>query len=400
MVAIGLSTAGAIVFMWLIAYRNIAFLSLIEALVVVWGGHGGGHPVPRTRRDLFQASPVAGSRIGGVPVMVVTAALSLAFFALVLYLFERPHRRRPDVHPRPPVAGVLDRARHRGVRRGLVPRHPAVPAPPGSTSTSPSGRSPSSDVRAGAPARLGGGPRGGRRPGGGGRARGQVLRLVGSTGIRLHCPPAAAALDRLGRPAKDIDVVCRHEDRKGLRRLLEERGWEVDRDLLVAMEGRRYAFRHPTSGLELDVFVDRLEFCHTIELRDRLGAGTSPCRSRTSCCRSSRSSGRRSPTVWTPARCWLPTRYRRGRGARGHRRLVRRRAAGPGLGAPPPPSPTSAALRDHPEGNGAASTVAERVDALLAAIQAAPKSVRWRARARVGERMQWWQDVDEREAVY
>ena len=29
-----------------------------------------------------------------------------------------------------------------------------------------------------------------------------------------------------------------------------------------------------------------------------------------------------------------------------------------------------------------------------------PKSVRWRARARVGERLQWWQDVDEREAVY
>jgi hypothetical protein len=58
------------------------------------------------------------------------------------------------------------------------------------------------------------------------------------------------------------------------------------------------------------------------------------------------------------------------------------------------------ALRDGAVGNGAAATVAERVDALLAAIEAAPKSVRWRARARVGERMQWWQDVDEREAVY
>jgi hypothetical protein len=44
--------------------------------------------------------------------------------------------------------------------------------------------------------------------------------------------------------------------------------------------------------------------------------------------------------------------------------------------------------------------VGERVDALLAAIEAVPKSVRWRARARVGERLQWWQDVDEREAVY
>ena len=91
-------------------------------------------------------------------------------------------------------------------------------------------------------------------------ARGQVLRLVGSTGIRLHCQPAAAALDRLGRPAKDIDVVCRHEDRKGLRRLLEERGWEVDRDLLVAMEGRRYAFRHPSGGLDLDLTPNTLTF--------------------------------------------------------------------------------------------------------------------------------------------
>jgi len=41
---------------------------------------------PRTRRELFQASPAASSRIGGVPVMVVTAVLSLAFFALVLFL--------------------------------------------------------------------------------------------------------------------------------------------------------------------------------------------------------------------------------------------------------------------------------------------------------------------------
>ncbi|HEV3496578.1 MAG TPA: hypothetical protein VHA34_09530 [Actinomycetes bacterium] len=59
-----------------------------------------------------------------------------------------------------------------------------------------------------------------------------------------------------------------------------------------------------------------------------------------------------------------------------------------------------AALAGDRAGNGSAATVAERVGELLAAIEAAPKSVRWRARARVGERMQWWQDVDDREAVY
>jgi hypothetical protein len=247
-------------------------------------------------------------------------------------------------------------------------------------------------------------------------ARGHLLRLVGSTGIRLHCPPAAAALDRLGRPAKDIDVVCRHEDRKGLRRLLEERGWEVDRDLLVAMEGRRFAFRHPASGLELDVFVDRLEFCHTIELRDRLAARdlTLPIED---LLLQKLQIVRQTVTDRMDAAALLAT----------HPVAAGSTAGGEAGGATSGPAVGTgeaidagyvagllardwgfhhtatanlAALRDGPAGNGGAATVAGRVDALLAAIEAAPKSVRWRARARVGERMQWWQDVDEREAVY
>jgi hypothetical protein len=232
-------------------------------------------------------------------------------------------------------------------------------------------------------------------------SRGHLLRLVGSTGIRLHCQPAAAALDRLGRPAKDIDVVCRHEDRKGLRRLLEERGWEVDRDLLVAMEGRRYAFRHPTSGLELDVFVDRLEFCHTIELRDRLGARdvTVPVED---LLLQKLQIVRQTVTDRMDASAVLAT-HPVSEGSEGPEAIDARYVAGllaRDWGFHHTAIANLAALRDHPEGNGAAATVAERIDALLAAIQAAPKSVRWRARARVGERMQWWQDVDEREAVY
>ena len=236
-------------------------------------------------------------------------------------------------------------------------------------------------------------------------SRGHLLRLVGSTGIRLHCPPAAAALDRLGRPAKDIDVVCRHEDRKGLRRLLEERGWEIDRDLLVAMEGRRFSFRHPASGLELDVFVDRLEFCHTIELRDRLGAHelTLPVED---LLLQKLQIVRQTVTDQMDAAALLATHP-----------VAPGPAAGAGEGEAidagyvagllardwgfhHTASANLAGLREGPAGNGSATTVAERATELLAAIEAAPKSVRWRARARVGERMQWWQDVDDREAVY
>ena len=76
-------------------------------------------------------------------------------------------------------------------------------------------------------------------------------------------------MDALGRPAKDLDLVVRASDRGKLRALIEERGYEIDRDLLVAMEGHRFAFRHPGTGIDLDVFVGKLEFCHTIELGDR-----------------------------------------------------------------------------------------------------------------------------------
>ena len=77
-------------------------------------------------------------------------------------------------------------------------------------------------------------------------------------------------MDELRPPPKDIDFVCRARDRAGLRALFEARGYVVDRDMLVAMEGARYAFQQSESGLKIDVFVERLEFCHTIELGDRL----------------------------------------------------------------------------------------------------------------------------------
>ena len=232
-------------------------------------------------------------------------------------------------------------------------------------------------------------------------ARGQVLRLVGSTGIRLHCPPAAAALDRLGRPAKDIDLVCRHEDRKGLRRLLEDRGWRVDRDLLVAMEGRRYAFSHPERGLELDVFVDRMEFCHTIELRDRLAARelTVPVED---LLLQKLQIVRQTVTDRMDAAALLAT-HPVGESGDPGEAIDPAYVAGllaRDWGFHHTATANLAALRDEAAGNGSAATVRGRVDALLGVIEAAPKSVRWRARARVGERMQWWQDVDEREAVY
>ena len=46
---------------------------------------------------------------------------------------------------------------------------------------------------------------------------GVTLRVVGSAGIRLHCPAPGPLMDQLRRPAKDIDFVVPQQHRKGKR---------------------------------------------------------------------------------------------------------------------------------------------------------------------------------------
>lgn len=239
-------------------------------------------------------------------------------------------------------------------------------------------------------------------------AAGVTLRVVGSAGIRLHCPRPGPVMDRLGRPAKDIDFVVPQQHRKGMRRFLEARGYVADRDLLIAMEGRRYTFTHAGQGTDVDVFVERLDFCHTIEVRDRLGVHpvTIPLEelllqkaqivemtttdhidvgvllvthdiAEESGDSESIDAGHIARLL---ARDWgfhhTATR---------NLRKVRDDGGGP-------------AVSDMDERSR--GLVRDRAGRLLEVIDSEPKSRTWRMRDRVGERKQWWQDVDDKEATY
>ena len=85
--AIWLSTLGALIFMWLIAYQAIALLTLIEALTIVWGtAMVSAVLFPKTRPELFSVSPASEQRIAGVPLMVVSGMVATAFLALVFFM--------------------------------------------------------------------------------------------------------------------------------------------------------------------------------------------------------------------------------------------------------------------------------------------------------------------------
>lgn len=101
-----------------------------------------------------------------------------------------------------------------------------------------------------------------------------VLRALGSVGVKMHCTSAASELESRGRSPKDIDLVTRKKDRKRVRSFFEDRGYAADRDMLVAMEGTRYLFRHP-NGVDIDLWVDVLDFCHRHDVSRRMGSGPS-----------------------------------------------------------------------------------------------------------------------------
>jgi len=108
-----------------------------------------------------------------------------------------------------------------------------------------------------------------------GRARGLRLRALGGTGVVMTIGDDSL-LERLGRgPLKDVDLAGVSEDRRGYRRLFDDLGYDVDRALLVAAEGRRFAFQSRSRpSVHVDLFIDRFRMCHELDLRSRLELGT------------------------------------------------------------------------------------------------------------------------------
>jgi hypothetical protein len=100
--------------------------------------------------------------------------------------------------------------------------------------------------------------------------RGIPLRILGSLAYRLHCPGNLQLFDAMKRDLTDVDFAARSDSRKELRAFLEELGYVIDQDVLVATEGSRYCFADPGSSMLVDVFFDELFFCHQIPLRERL----------------------------------------------------------------------------------------------------------------------------------
>jgi hypothetical protein len=232
------------------------------------------------------------------------------------------------------------------------------------------------------------------------------VRLMGGLAIRFQSPTAQRP--PYARVYRDLDLVAHRKDVGALRRLLDGQGYVGDR-LFNAIHGaQRLVYTAPSERWSVDVVIDDLAMSHTIVLKDRLGTD--------------------GPTLdladllLTKLQIWETNEKDLGDivclladhplapagrlvagpaddGGPGPIDLIRLRAI---LGSDWGLCHTvernlravgdAWARRPAPE---APYPVDAQVVALLADIESAPKSLGWKARARIGERVRWYETHEE-----
>src|ERR1700742_143994 len=92
------------------------------------------------------------------------------------------------------------------------------------------------------------------------------LRLLGGLGVRVLCPDFPPRL----RVGQDMDLACASKGRRDIAAYLEKSGCVPDK-MFNSLNGDRQMYFTAPSGRPVDVMVDRLVMCHTLDFRPSFG---------------------------------------------------------------------------------------------------------------------------------
>ena len=231
-------------------------------------------------------------------------------------------------------------------------------------------------------------------------AQGRPIRLMGGLAVWLVAP--SVRRPPYARSYADLDFAAASTDRRGVAAFFEASGY-VPEKMFNALHGAtRLNFRHPSDAWTVDVLFDQVEMSHRIDLRGRLD-GSQPTLDL-------------ADLLLTKLQIWeinrkdlgdivclladVPLAASTGPGP-GERaidlaRLTDLTRADWGLCHTIERNLARAAdqARAEPPQGGPHDPLAA-AESIRAAIDAVPKTAGWRLRARVGERMPWFQTPEE-----
>lgn len=106
------------------------------------------------------------------------------------------------------------------------------------------------------------------------KAEGIPLRVIGACAVRIHSDKSKHMLDNMERTISDLDFISHRKFEPKIAPLFTKLGYKPDSDAAkyyAHMYGMvRDRFKDPDTASTLDVFYDKLEMSHTIDLSKRL----------------------------------------------------------------------------------------------------------------------------------
>ena len=99
---------------------------------------------------------------------------------------------------------------------------------------------------------------------------GILLRVIGSLAFQIHCSEYGYLQEAMGRAYTDIDFAAYRKQTNEVKELMGGLGYTENREVYIMSEGERSIFDKPDTGLHVDVFYEKLDFCHVIRWEGRL----------------------------------------------------------------------------------------------------------------------------------
>jgi hypothetical protein len=95
-----------------------------------------------------------------------------------------------------------------------------------------------------------------------------TLRLLGGMAVRMRCP--STQISGLKRKYLDLDFVGLSKQSREVGKLFEEMGYEPRARFNALMGGKRLIFNDLINERRVDIFLDIFEMCHKFDFKDRL----------------------------------------------------------------------------------------------------------------------------------
>jgi hypothetical protein len=97
-----------------------------------------------------------------------------------------------------------------------------------------------------------------------------ILRVIGSLAFQMHCPKFGYLQEAMGRAYTDIDFAAYRRQTKEIKAMMVKLGYHENQEVFIVSEGDRAIFERPEAGIHIDVFFEKLDFSHVIQWKGRL----------------------------------------------------------------------------------------------------------------------------------